>query len=124
MGFNSVFTHALVRMTHCALPMQLNGEGTLCNVTLTAPRRMAAPVFLYYELDNFYQNHRRCHTGSAGVSMTSLMACLRPGLSQNGVLEENLQPATVVLTMLRTQLSRSSCIWLGQVVTSYAVEWL
>ena len=42
------------------LSMQLNGEGTLCNVTLTAPRPMAAPVFLYYELDNFYQNHRRC----------------------------------------------------------------
>ncbi|CAL5228017.1 g11079 [Coccomyxa viridis] len=38
---------------------QLNGDGTLCNVTLTAPRHMAAPVFLYYELDNFYQNHRR-----------------------------------------------------------------
>ena len=51
--------------------MQLGGEGTLCNVTLTAPRNMAAPVFLYYELDNFYQNHRRC--GSAHVGATAFL---------------------------------------------------
>ena len=43
-----------------ACKMQQDGSGTLCNVTLTAPQRMAAPVFVYYELDNFYQNHRRC----------------------------------------------------------------
>ena len=37
-------------------------------MTLTAPQRMAAPVFVYYELDNFYQNHRRCVQHSAGAS--------------------------------------------------------
>ena len=47
---------------------QQNGLGTLCNVTLTAPRRMAAPVFVYYELDNFYQNHRRCVQHSPGAA--------------------------------------------------------
>ena len=51
-----------------ACNMQQDGSGTLCNVTLTAPQRMAAPVFVYYELDNFYQNHRRCVQHSAGAS--------------------------------------------------------
>ena len=39
--------------------MQLEGIGTSCNVTLVAPRRMKSPVYLYYELENYYQNHRR-----------------------------------------------------------------
>ena len=28
-------------------------------VSFTAPEDMAAPVYVYYQLDNFYQNHRR-----------------------------------------------------------------
>jgi len=39
--------------------LQLEGVGTTCNVTLTAPRHMKPPIYLYYELDNYYQNHRR-----------------------------------------------------------------
>ncbi len=30
-----------------------------CSVQLVAPKRMKAPIFFYYELDNYYQNHRR-----------------------------------------------------------------
>jgi len=30
-----------------------------CFVALTIPEDMEGPVFVYYELDNFYQNHRR-----------------------------------------------------------------
>lgn len=30
-----------------------------CNVTLTVPKKMKHPVYVYYELTNFYQNHRR-----------------------------------------------------------------
>ncbi|XP_009389166.2 ALA-interacting subunit 5 isoform X1 [Musa acuminata AAA Group] len=30
-----------------------------CSRTLTVPRHMDGPVHIYYELDNFYQNHRR-----------------------------------------------------------------
>uniref|UniRef100_A0A0E0G235 ALA-interacting subunit n=1 Tax=Oryza nivara TaxID=4536 RepID=A0A0E0G235_ORYNI len=30
-----------------------------CRRTLTVPKDMDAPIFVYYQLDNFYQNHRR-----------------------------------------------------------------
>ncbi|PWA96934.1 CDC50/LEM3 family [Artemisia annua] len=30
-----------------------------CVRTLKVPRKMNAPIFIYYQLDNFYQNHRR-----------------------------------------------------------------
>jgi len=30
-----------------------------CNVNLTVPKKMKHPVYVYYELTNFYQNHRR-----------------------------------------------------------------
>ena len=52
--------------------MQLGGAGNLCTVTLTAPARMAAPVHMFYELDNFYQNHRRC--ASAWAALEALKA--------------------------------------------------
>uniref|UniRef100_A0A2P2QN48 ALA-interacting subunit n=1 Tax=Rhizophora mucronata TaxID=61149 RepID=A0A2P2QN48_RHIMU len=30
-----------------------------CDRSLIVPKQMKGPVFIYYELDNFYQNHRR-----------------------------------------------------------------
>ncbi|XAR54511.1 hypothetical protein NMG60_11029666 [Bertholletia excelsa] len=30
-----------------------------CTKTLTIPKKMKKPVYVYYQLDNFYQNHRR-----------------------------------------------------------------
>lgn len=30
-----------------------------CKVRLTIPERMRPPIFVYYELDGVYQNHRR-----------------------------------------------------------------
>ncbi|KAJ9549702.1 hypothetical protein OSB04_022245 [Centaurea solstitialis] len=30
-----------------------------CVRTMKVPRKMNAPIFIYYQLDNFYQNHRR-----------------------------------------------------------------
>jgi hypothetical protein len=32
--------------------------GSTCNVTLTVLNPLTAPVFVYYGLNNFYQNHR------------------------------------------------------------------
>lgn len=42
--------------------VQLGGGGLPCSVVLQPSSKMKAPVFLYYELDNFYQNHRRYMT--------------------------------------------------------------
>jgi hypothetical protein len=33
--------------------------GTVCNVTLNVNQKMSSPVFFYYKLTNYYQNHRR-----------------------------------------------------------------
>ncbi len=33
--------------------------GSSCNLTLSVPERMPAPVYFYYRLTNYYQNHRR-----------------------------------------------------------------
>ncbi|KYQ88645.1 hypothetical protein DLAC_10819 [Tieghemostelium lacteum] len=33
--------------------------GSVCNVTINVDQEMKAPVYLYYRLENFYQNHRR-----------------------------------------------------------------
>jgi len=30
-----------------------------CNRTITVPKHMKQPIYVYYQLDNFYQNHRR-----------------------------------------------------------------
>ncbi|KAJ6324939.1 hypothetical protein OIU76_012099 [Salix suchowensis] len=30
-----------------------------CNISMTIPKRMKQPIYVYYQLDNFYQNHRR-----------------------------------------------------------------
>ncbi|KAL8171262.1 hypothetical protein V2J09_023066 [Rumex salicifolius] len=30
-----------------------------CSLTLNIPKKMKAPVFVYYQLDDYYQNHRR-----------------------------------------------------------------
>ena len=38
---------------------QTDGRGVQCSVNVMVPQTMKAPVFVYYELDNFYQNHRR-----------------------------------------------------------------
>ncbi|ERN17057.1 hypothetical protein AMTRI_Chr09g33350 [Amborella trichopoda] len=39
--------------------IQSSETNKTCTRTLTVPKHMKAPVFVYYQLDNFYQNHRR-----------------------------------------------------------------
>lgn len=44
--------------TVCGTPM-LNGSISICNKQFDIETTMIAPVYVYYQLDNFYQNHRR-----------------------------------------------------------------
>jgi len=37
----------------------IGADGKTCLVNLTITAKMEGPVFVYYQLDNFYQNHRR-----------------------------------------------------------------
>ncbi|PKA53097.1 ALA-interacting subunit 1 [Apostasia shenzhenica] len=39
--------------------IQSIGMNKSCTRTLKVPKYMRSPIFVYYELDNFYQNHRR-----------------------------------------------------------------
>jgi len=47
-----------VGMTNdCALTTA--DETATCTVNLSVEKKMTAPIYVYYQLDNFYQNHRR-----------------------------------------------------------------
>ncbi|CAN7001798.1 hypothetical protein IGI04_020578 [Brassica rapa subsp. trilocularis] len=35
------------------------GSDKSCNRTLVVPKKMKQPIYVYYQLENFYQNHRR-----------------------------------------------------------------
>lgn len=37
-----------------------NTQALQCTTTLEIPEDMDGPIFVYYELQGFYQNHRRC----------------------------------------------------------------
>ncbi|KAM7251691.1 hypothetical protein ACFE04_023574 [Oxalis oulophora] len=39
--------------------IQNNDTSKTCFRTLIVPKRMKQPIYVYYQLDNFYQNHRR-----------------------------------------------------------------
>lgn len=43
----------------CQITPTTAQPATPCTVTFQVDRAMRAPVYVYYQLDNFYQNHRR-----------------------------------------------------------------
>lgn len=50
----------LVCLRQCiSIPGQVGGEGIRCNVTLEVKEQMHGPIYLYFQLDDYFQNHRR-----------------------------------------------------------------
>lgn len=49
-----------VFIAQCYLQHADDDNALSCTVTLTLDKNMSAPVYVYYELNGFYQNHRRC----------------------------------------------------------------
>ena len=62
--FSAKIKDHLVRYdTKCTTPLipveGVSFKPSKCYVALNIPEDMEGPVFVYYELENFYQNHRR-----------------------------------------------------------------
>lgn len=51
-------------------------EGRSCNIKFTVEKDMDAPVLLYYEIQNFYQNHREYTTSRDDAQVSFSIAVL------------------------------------------------
>jgi hypothetical protein len=44
---------------YAACQLANSSDTSVCTITFSVTEKMTGPVYLYYQLDNFYQNHRR-----------------------------------------------------------------
>ncbi|XP_059589682.1 ALA-interacting subunit 3 isoform X2 [Vitis vinifera] len=51
--------------------IQSNETNKTCTRTFLVPKQMKSPVYIYYQLDNFYQNHRRYVKGRSDKQLRS-----------------------------------------------------
>lgn len=50
---------AMYAPTYRFVPNTVAGESGVCAIRFSVPIELQAPIFLYYRLTNFYQNHRK-----------------------------------------------------------------
>eukprot|EP00753_Platysulcus_tardus_P010060 PLAT2482.18.p2 GENE.PLAT2482.18~~PLAT2482.18.p2 ORF type:complete len:337 (-),score=166.61 PLAT2482.18:31-1041(-) len=100
-------------------------SGTPCTVEMTAPAEMKAPIYVYYELDNFFQNHRRyvksrsdAQLQGEKVSDTDLQDACSPkykgedgkilwpcGLIANSYFNDDIELTTAGYTMMEDDIA-------------------
>ena len=51
-------------------------QGASCQITMVAESHLTAPVYVYYQLSNFYQNHRQY---VKSLDQSQLMGCTGKG---------------------------------------------
>ena len=80
----------------CGVGSQYNGTRT-CRLTLTVPEGgMKGPLFVYYELTNFYQNHRRYIKSRDDLQLQGLVSTTPDSLINCDPLRVNPQTNTVL----------------------------
>ncbi len=52
-------------------------ENKPCLLNFTVPHTMNTPVFLFYSLDNFYQNHRRYMKSKSSTQLAGKIICFK-----------------------------------------------
>jgi len=74
-----------------------------CNLSITVTKDMSAPVYVYYELDNFYQNHRRYVKSRSdsqlrgdSVSSSSLDTACKPEAFLRGDKTQVINPCGLI----------------------------
>ncbi|GAM25935.1 hypothetical protein SAMD00019534_091100 [Acytostelium subglobosum LB1] len=78
--------------------------GPLCNITMNIPKKMESPVYMYYGIEKFYQNHRRFVKsrnddqlrGMMVTDMKKLKEDCEPFTSLNGTLDTVYLPCGLV----------------------------
>lgn len=85
---NSVieFSQRYDDVSECAL-------GSICNVTIPITSTMTTPIYVYYQLTNYYQNHRRY---VSSVSYPQLQGQLTTSIATCTPLETNASGVTIV----------------------------
>ncbi|KAI9482908.1 MAG: CDC50/LEM3 family [Benjaminiella poitrasii] len=57
--FTDEGTGQMYAPTYRFIPNSVEGESGICAIRFTVPIQLKTPIFLYYRLTNFYQNHRK-----------------------------------------------------------------
>lgn len=83
-------------------PGNLNATALACNITIKIPATMVPPIFVYYELDGVYQNHRRYVKSRSDVQLAGKpvtpadLASCQPELYYDGNDSQVINPCGLV----------------------------